>query len=113
MLPTSIRHAWRSLLRTPVFTIAAAFTLVIGVGASVAIFAVLNGVLLKPLPYGNAERLVGVWNALPPVNLRKIGQTSGLYFPFKTFARSVENIGLYQEGSVSVAERGGASEPLH
>ncbi len=113
MLPTSIRHAWRSLLRTPVFTVAAVVTLVIGIGASVAIFAVLDGVLLRPLPYGNPERLVGVWNDLPPINLRKIGQTSGTYFTFKTFSHSIENIGLYQEGSVSIAERGGASEPQH
>lgn len=110
-MPTSLRHAWRSLWRTPVFTITAAFTLVIGVGASVAMFAIVNGVLLKPLPYGSADRLVGVWNDLSPVNLHKATQTSGTYFTFKRHAKTLEDIGIYQEGSVNVIDRTGGSDP--
>ena len=110
-MPTSLRHAWRSLWRTPVFTITAAFTLIIGVGASVAMFAIVNGVLLKPLPYGNADRLVGVWNDLPPVNLHKATQTSGTYFTFQRHAKTLEDIGIYQEGSVNVVDRSGGADP--
>jgi predicted permease len=106
-----LRHAWRSLRRTPVFTITAALTLIIGVGASVAIFAVLNGVLLRPLPYGQPERLVGIWHDLPPLDLKKANQTPGTYFTYKTFAHSIESIGVYDDGAVNVAEPGGASEP--
>ena len=87
-MPTSLRHAWRSLWRTPVFTITAILTLVIGIGASVAMFAIIDGVLLKPLPYGKPAQLVGVWNDLPPVNLHKATQTSGTYFTFKRHACS-------------------------
>ena len=54
-----VRPAWRSLRRAPAFTITAAMTLVIGIAATVAIFALVNGVLLRPLPYGNPDRLVG------------------------------------------------------
>jgi putative ABC transport system permease protein len=111
MLPTSVRHATRSLLRTPVFTITAALTLVIGIAASVAIFAVVNGVLLKPLPYGNSERLVGVWHDLPPIGLNKAQQTVGTYFTYKRHAQTIENIGLYQDGAVNVAESGGGGVP--
>jgi putative ABC transport system permease protein len=110
-LAQPLRHAWRSLRRTPVFTLTAALTLVIGIGASVAIFAVLNGVLLKPLPYGQADRLVGTWHDLPPVGLKKANQTPGTYFTYKKLARSIENIGIYEDGAVNVAEPGGASEP--
>jgi predicted permease len=106
-----IRHAWRSLRRTPVFTLAATLTLVIGMAASVAIFAVLNGVLLKPLPYGNPESLVGMWHDMPGVGLSKTNQSSGTYYTYKKLVRSIESMGVSQEGAVNVAEPGGASEP--
>jgi putative ABC transport system permease protein len=47
-----VRPAWRSLRRAPAFTVTAATTLVIGIAAAIAIFALVNGVLLRPLPYG-------------------------------------------------------------
>ncbi len=111
MLSMSVRHAWRSLRRTPAFTITAVLTLVIGVGASVAMFEIVNGVLLKPLPYGDSDRLVGAWHDLPPIGLHKAQQTAGTYFTYKKFARTIENIGVYQEGSVNGAGAAGGGEP--
>jgi putative ABC transport system permease protein len=108
-----IRHAWRSLRRTPVFTITATLTLVIGIGASVAIFSVVNGVLLRPLPYGNPDRLVGAWFDLPPLNMTHTQQTQTTYYTFQRLAHTIDGIGLYQEGSANVAEPGGKSEPQH
>ena len=107
----SIRFAWRSLRRTPAFTISAVLTLVIGIGAAVAIFAVVNGVLLRPLPYGAPERLVGVWHALPGVSIDKGNQTAGTYFAYQRLSQSIENIGLSQTGAVNVAAPGGDGEP--
>jgi len=106
-----LRHAWRSLRRTPVFTITASLTLVIGIGAAVAIFAVVNGVLLRPLPYGNPDRLIGAWHDLPPLSLKKANQTSSTYLTYKRLSRSIDGIGIYQESAVNVAEPGGTSEP--
>jgi len=111
MVPMPVRHALRSLRRTPVFTITATLTLVIGIAASVAIFAVVNSVLLKPLPYGNSDRLIGTWFDLPPVGMHKAQQTQGTYLTFRKFAHTIENMGLYQEGAVNVAEAGGSSRP--
>src|SRR5580765_973312 len=60
-----IRHAWRVLRKNPSFTAIATLTLAFGIGVSVANFAVVRGVLLRPLPYGDAARLVRVYDANP------------------------------------------------
>ncbi|MEO6447586.1 MAG: ABC transporter permease [Gemmatimonadaceae bacterium] len=106
-----VRHSWRSLRRTPAFMITASLTLVMGLGAAIAIFAVVNGVILRPLPYGDPERLVGAWHDLPPVGLLHTQQTAATYFTYRKFARSIEDIGVYQDGAVNVSEPGGAAEP--
>ena len=111
MIIAAVKHAWRSLRRTPAFTITAVFTLVIGVGATVAIFTVVNRVLLSPLAYGNSERLVGAWHDLPPLSLKHVEQTSSTYFAYQRLAKSIEGIGIYQEGSMNVADPGGTGEP--
>ena len=106
-----LRHALRSLLRTPVFTVTAALTLVIGIGAVTAIFAILNGVLLRPLPYGEPERLVGAWHDMPALSMSHAQQTSATYFTYKKLARTIEGIGVYNEDAANVAVPGGGTEP--
>ena len=108
---TVVRPAWRSLRRSPAFTITASTTLVIGIGAAVAIFALVNGVLLRPLPYGDPERLVGAWHDLPGVSVPKGSQTLATYYTYKRLARSIENIGVYQSDAVNLSDARGGSEP--
>lgn len=57
-LMNDVRVTWRRLLKTPGFTLGAVFTLALGIGASTAVFAVVSGVLLRPLPFPDADRLV-------------------------------------------------------
>jgi putative ABC transport system permease protein len=58
------RYAWRRLRRTPGFSLVAVATLALGIGATSTIFTVVNGVLLRPLPYRAADRLANIWNDL-------------------------------------------------
>ena len=110
-LSSVIKPAWRSLRRSPAYTLTASMTLVIGIGAAVAIFALVNGVLLRPLPYGEPERLVTVYHDLSAVGLAKGNQTAATYFTYKKLARSLDAIGLYQRDAENVSDPRGGGEP--
>ena len=56
-----IRYVTRALLRTPAFFTVTVITLALGVGATTAIYSVIDGVLLRPLPYRDSERIVQLW----------------------------------------------------
>ncbi|HKN67954.1 MAG TPA: ABC transporter permease [Gemmatimonadaceae bacterium] len=110
-LRQSVIYACRSLARAPLFSIAVVLTLTIGIGAASAIFAVVNAVLLRPLPFEQPDRLIGVWFDMAPINLYHVQQTAGTYRTFKQFARSIEGIAAYQDGSLNVADPDNRGEP--
>ena len=98
----------RRLLHAPMFTGVTLLTLAIGIGANTAIFSVINGVLLKSLPYRQPNRLVGVWLTAPGINLKKAEMAPSTYFLFREKGRSFQDIGLWRTESVSAT---GAGEP--
>lgn len=104
-------YAARSLRRTPAFTIAATTVLTIAIGASLAIFAVVEGVLLRPLPFGHPNRLVAAGHDMPSIGLMHQPQAPATYFTYLRLARSIDGIGAYREGEVNVAIPGGARDP--
>jgi hypothetical protein len=102
-----LRHALRGLMRRPTFTLAAVFTLALGIGATTAIFSVVYSVLIKPLPYSNADELVSVSHAAPGVNINDgLGEDPPMYFTYDAENRTFASLGLWQQGSMTLAGGG-------
>jgi predicted permease len=107
MLP-QLNQVFRRLSRAPLFTAVTLITLAIGVGANTAIFSVLQGVLLKPLPYPHADDLVGVWHIAPGLNIKELSAAPSNYFIYREQGRTFQDIGLYTGDSVNIT---GVGEP--
>ena len=103
-----LRQVLRRLGRAPMFTAITLITLAAGVGANTVVFSVLEGVLLKPLPYPHAQELVGVWHSAPGINIADLNMAPSHYFIYREQGHSFQDIGLYQDDSVSVT---GVGEP--
>ena len=108
ILPTRVSRITRRLFRAPLFTAVAVLTLAVGIGANSAIFSVVNGVLLKPLPFHEADRLVGVWHSAPGINIPLLNQGPTNYFVYREETQTFEDFALWQGASVSVT---GTGEP--
>ena len=103
-----VRQVFRRLARAPMFTGITLITLAAGVGANTVVFSVLEGVLLKPLPYPRAEDLVGVWQTAPGLNIKDLNIAPSTYFIFREQNQSFVDVGAYQYDSVSIT---GVAEP--
>jgi predicted permease len=102
-----IRLALRRLARYPAFTVPAVLTLALGLGATTAIFTVLDAVVLRPLPYASADRLVYIDSPVPGMGKDTrwwLGRHEMFYF--KQTARSLEDLGLYQMGEATITGDG-------
>jgi predicted permease len=84
----------------------------LGIGASSAVFTVVNGVLLRPLPFANPDALVTVRYNAPGMDLREIPSSDGMYFTYHEDARAFEGVGAWNERQVSIAGRDGVERVL-
>jgi predicted permease len=103
---SQLKQILRRLRRAPLFTIVTLITLAAGVGANIAVFSVVEGVLLKPLPYPHSETLVGVWHTAPGLNLDEVNMAPSNYFIYREQNRVFQDIGVYEGDSVAVTKQG-------
>jgi predicted permease len=103
----SLRYAARIFRKQPGFAGVAVLTLALGIGATTAIFSVVYGVLLKPLPFHEPERLFTLYQLAPGFGgTRKLPQSPATYFTYRDNARVFEDVGLWSPEDVSVLRRG-------
>ena len=100
-----IRQVVRRLMRSPMFTVVTLLTIAIGVGANSAVFSVVNGVLLKPLPYPDPGALIGVWQTAPRLNIKDLEASPSDYFTFREENRTFQEFGVWNGDSVAVTGR--------
>ena len=91
----NVRFGMRSLRRTPGVTAAVVLTMAIGIGANAAMFAVVNGVLLKPLPFPDADALVAVDHGMTGTT-DKLPSAPYLYFTYRDENTAFEGVGLWR-----------------
>jgi putative ABC transport system permease protein len=103
---TDLRRAWRALARAPGFTAVAVLTLALGIGATTAIFSVVHGVLLKPLPFTESERLVSLTHRAPGANLPLVNHGAPTYFTYLDHQRVFDAIGAWDTRQVAITGRG-------
>src|ERR1700722_17441147 len=110
MFNDQLRQVLRRLSRAPLFTAITLMTLAVGVGANTVIFSVVEGVLLKPLPYPHPEQLIGVWHTAPGIGMKELNMSPSIYFIDREQNTTLRDIGVYDGDSLNVT---GAGEPEH
>ena len=97
-----LRHVLRSLTRTPMFTIVTLITIGLAIGANTAIFSVINGIILKPLPYPHPEELVSVMQTAPAIGIVDCELAPSDYFTFREENQTFQQFGVWTANSSSV-----------
>src|SRR6516162_4435228 len=106
-----LRYAFRTLRNQPIFSLVAILTLTLGIGANTAIFSVIYQLLLRPLPFTDAGRLVFVWNSYHGMNLDKASVSIPDFIDRTTQAPAIEDATLFTTGTATLNE-GGNPEQL-
>ncbi|MGB7029267.1 MAG: ABC transporter permease [Candidatus Acidiferrum sp.] len=103
-----LKQVFRRLAHAPLFTAITLITLAAGVGGNTVVFSVLEGVLLKPLPYPKPNELIGVWQTAPGINITDLNMAPSNYFIYREQNQTFQDIGIYNHDAVSIT---GMAEP--
>ncbi|HEX4469961.1 MAG TPA: ABC transporter permease [Gemmatimonadaceae bacterium] len=105
-----IRHALRRLRRAPAFAVTATLTLALGIGATTAVFTVVNAVLLRPLPYDHSDELVDLSHTLQLSGISQVRQSDASFLLYRRESRSFSGVGAYTDQAVNLDGTSGGLE---
>jgi predicted permease len=103
-----LRQTIRRLFRSPGFTLTTVLTLGVGIGATIAIFSVVNGILLKPLPFPDSDRLIALVHQAPGVGATELAASPAFYLTYKEHNTTFESVALWAENTSGIT---GAGDP--
>ena len=101
-----LRYSLRTLLKTPGFSIVALLVLALGIGANTAIFSVVNSVVLRPLPYPNADRLALIWETDLKDGIQREGPSGPNFLDWREQTQSFEDMALLEVGTGTITGEG-------
>jgi predicted permease len=102
LLLDTLRYAARRLVRAPAFTATTVLTLAFGIGATTTMFSVVDGVLLRPLPYADADRLVDLAHELQVSGAMHVDQSDASFLFYQRENRVFAGVGAYQSAAVNL-----------
>lgn len=97
-----VRHGLRMLRRSPGFTLVAVLTLALGIGANTAIFSIVNGVILRPLPYPQPDRLMFFTTQFPAFGFEEFWVSPPEYLEYRELNRSFSAVGAFTTGEANL-----------
>ena len=101
-----LRFAGRALAKRRGYAAAAAFTLALGIGANVAIFSVVNAVLLRPLPYPESDRIISIRHHAPGINFPELQSSPGLIDLYRASSRTLTHVAGYEKRQANLTGSG-------
>jgi predicted permease len=105
-----LRFAFRQLIKNPAFTVTAITTVAICLGANLAIFAVINSILLRPLPFPQSDRLVTIFNTYPNAGIENAGSSLTNYYERRSNIPAFSSLSIFRDFSEVVGETGAAEQ---
>src|SRR5450432_2767762 len=105
-LARDLRYALRAFRKSPGFIAAAVLSLAIGIGANTAIFSITSALLLRPLPYQAADRLVILWNRSLGLGITQDWFSTAQYFDIETAQHGLEQVAIAIGGNFNLTGQG-------
>src|SRR5688500_6673926 len=106
----NLRFAFRQLRTAPAFTATALATVAICLGANLAIFAVIDSILLRPLPFPQSDRLVTIFNTYPKAGVERDGSSLTNYYERRRHITAFSSLSSYRDGTEVVGETGSTQQ---
>jgi hypothetical protein len=106
MLFQDLKYTFRALGRAPVFALATVLTLALGIGANVAIFSVVNAVMLQPLPFRDPARLIRIWEMNPKLKIPFFSASALNYLSWKEQSKSFDSISAFGFANLNLTGTG-------